>query len=52
MGMSVSPARAARRAKAKKRQEDRWAAKSGAVTVSQLCQLEDCDGDCGDWHRL
>jgi hypothetical protein len=22
------------------------------VKVSKLCTLEDCDGSCGDWHRL
>ena len=52
MGLEYSANRKARRAKARKRQDARWAAKSSDVTVQKMCRLEDCDGSCGDWHRL
>jgi len=54
MGAESSPGRKRRRAAARKRQEDRWAAMASAVKVTQaeLCTVEDCDGSCGKWHRL
>jgi hypothetical protein len=52
MGMKKSPARVKRERNARKAQEKRWAAKSSEVVVSHLCEVENCNGDCGEWHRF
>lgn len=44
MGMEKSLERRAREAKRRKRQEERWAGKSGPVTVRYVCPL------CGGPH--
>jgi hypothetical protein len=44
-GLEETPARKKRRAKARKREEQRWAAKSGPVTVYYR------DSETGEEHR-
>jgi hypothetical protein len=51
MGMAKSVARRKRDAAKRKAQEKGWASKSSAVVVSKLCEVEKCDGSCGEWHR-
>lgn len=44
-GMEYSPAKAKRRAAARKGQERRWAAKAGPVEVRQADQVKDAPGE-------
>jgi hypothetical protein len=54
MTVEKTPRRRARDERRKRREEQRWEAKSSPVVVSkvELCEVVDCDGSCGLWHRL
>ena len=47
-----SVSRRRRDAARRKAQEERWAARASKVVVSHFCEVENCNGECGKWHRL